>query len=144
MAPSLELDRLKRFSEIVAQALPLVDAPSLAIRSELLRAIAGTTTLRGARMLVSDLLEWTQDLTGPALAELDQSLAAFALPTLTLMRSREDKQFASILGRGTILTEDEYRLVNTRLGDTASALSDTDRLLGERLLALFRTWRRPS
>jgi hypothetical protein len=139
MANSLELDRLKRFSEIVVNALPLPNEPGVAVRIQLLEAIGQTTSVKAARLLVSDLLEWTQDLAGDALLSLDRALAEQTLPTLSLMRSRQDADLAAVLRRGRISTDDEYRLVHSRLADVASVLSDADRALGERLLADFAT-----
>lgn len=139
MAHSLELERLKRFSEIVVNALPLPGDAGVSARAELLDAIARTTSAKAARMLVSDLLEWTQDLAGDDLLSLDRALAAQTLPTLSLMRSRQDAEFGAILRRGTITTDDEYRMVHARLSDVASPLSESDRMLGEKLLTEYAT-----
>ena len=139
MAHSLELERLKRFSEIVVNALPLPGDAGVSARAELLDAITRTTSANAARMLVSDLLEWTQDLAGNDLLSLDQALAAQTLPTLSLMRSRQDADLAAVLRRGRITTDEEYRLVHARLADVASTLSESDRLLGERLLNEYAT-----
>jgi hypothetical protein len=137
MKRSAELVRLKRFCEIVAAALPSSGEAGEQMRVELLRAIATITSMKAARTIVSDLLEWTQDLAGNELFVLDQSLAAQALPTLSLMRSREDAQLAAILQSGFIASEDEYRLVSSRLADTAGPLSDADRALANQLVAAF-------
>ena len=137
MKRSPELDRLKRFSEIVASALPLAGDAGDTIRSDLLHVIATVTSIKAARTLVSDLLEWTQDLAGNELLVLDRSLAAQALPTLSLMRTREDAHFIAVLQRGLIANEEEYNLVSSRLIDTASSLSDADRTLADQLLADF-------
>lgn len=139
MASASELERLRSFCDIVVGALPVGGDRELAIRAELLLAIRGASSLKAARTIASDLLEWTQDLSGQALADLDQSLAERGLPTLSLMRSRADAWLAQIFQRGRIASHDEYRLVNARLADTASSLSDGDRALGEQLLADFIT-----
>jgi hypothetical protein len=137
MKPTSELERLKRFSETVVNALPLSDEVGTALRSQLLLGIAEATSLRAVRTLVSDLLEWTQDLSRDDLSSLDRTLAAQSLPTLSLMRSREDKQLAGILQRGLVSNEDECRLVSARLADTAGGLSESDRALAEQLVADF-------
>ena len=137
MKRSPELERLKRFCEIVATALPSSGEGGEQMRVELLRAIATVTSMKAARTIVSDLLEWTQDLAGNELFVLDQSLAAQTLPTLSLMRSREDAQLTAILQRGFIANEDEYRLLTSRLADTAGSLLDADRALANQLLAAF-------
>lgn len=130
-----ELQRLKRFCEVVVRALPLPGSAGAAAHSELSQAITAITSVKAARTLVSDLLEWTQDLSGQDLVTLDQSLAVENLPTLTLMRTREDAGFTTILKRGRIADDDEFRLVNARLADTALSLSDADRALADSLLA---------
>jgi hypothetical protein len=139
MARSLELERLKRFSEIVVKALPLPGEAGVSARAELLDAIERTTSAKAARALVSDLLEWTQDLAGNDLLSIDQALAAQTLPTLSLMRSRQDADLAAVLRRASITTDEEYRLVHARLADVASSLPESDRALGEKLLADFAT-----
>jgi len=88
-------------------------------------------------MLLRDLVEWSQDLHGPQLAALDAALAAASLPTLSLVRSKENAELAAILKRGTIADEVECRLVTARLADTASNLSQVDRALADQLLAGF-------
>jgi hypothetical protein len=113
------------------------DQRVLRMRAEAFRAIDGTTSLRGIGQVVADLLEWSQDLRGTALNELDAKLNGLALPSLTLMRARANKQLADIIVRGFIRDEDEYRLVSSRLSDTASDLSESDRALAGRLLATF-------
>jgi hypothetical protein len=130
-----ELQRLKRFGEIVASAMPFPGSAGASTHSELLRAITTISSVKAARTLVSDLLEWTQDLSGQDLVTLDQSLAAESLPTLTLMRSREHVRFTAILKRGRIDDDEEFQLVSARLADTASSLSDSDRALADSLLA---------
>jgi len=82
-------------------------------------------------MLLRDLIEWSQGLHGSQLAALDAALAAASLPTLSLVRSKEDADLAAILERGTIADEDECRLVIARLADTASILSQADRALAD-------------
>jgi hypothetical protein len=93
------------------------------------------------RQVVSDLLEWSQDLKGAPLDELDAKLNAKALPTLTLMRARANKQFADILVRGCIRDEEEYRILSGRISDVDSDLTETDRALADRLLAEFESRR---
>jgi hypothetical protein len=86
-------------------------------------------------MLVRDLTEWSQDLAGKALDQLNHCLATENLPTLSLLRSREDNAFCRILERNEIRTEDEYRLVNARVSNASSALPTPDREMAEHLLA---------
>jgi hypothetical protein len=138
MARTYELDRLKRFSELVVVSMPNAAGPLASLQTDLLTAIAQIDSLKSARTVVRDLLEWTQDVGGPALAELDHRLAEAGLPTLSLMRSSENSQFIAILKRGSIDSEEEYRLVDLRLLDTASSLSDSDRRLADRLLNAFK------
>ena len=129
--------RMKRFCETLAGTVLGPAASADPTRLELFRAIADVKSMSAARMVVQDLLEWSQDLHGRELADLDERLAADSLPTLSLMRSRQDAQFGKILQRGFVSTEGEYQLLSARLADTDSPLSSADRSLAERLLAAF-------
>jgi hypothetical protein len=132
-----ELVRLQRFCEMVAGTLLAAAPPADPSRAELLSVIANLKSRSAARTLVRDLLEWSQDIRDKDLVELDQRLGAQALPSLSLMRSREDGDFAGILQRGFVSTEGEYQLVNARLADTAAPITSADRALAESLLAAF-------
>jgi hypothetical protein len=134
--PKVDLDRMKRFCEVLAQTL--LASPDDPDRTELLNAIASARSMRQARMLVRDFLEWSQDIRGEQLSDLDGSLGAAGLPTLSLMRAKEDAALARILVRGRILTEEEFQLVNARVADTASTLEPGDRRLAEHLVSAFR------
>ena len=132
-----ELDRLKGFCQSVVEAMLPQQESGASLRDEMTAAIVGCRSVRGARLLVRDLVEWSQDLRGPGLAQLDAALAAASLPTLSLVRSKESAELAGILTRGIIANEDECRFVIARLADTASNLSETDRELADQLLARF-------
>ena len=138
MARTDELARLKGFCErVVAVLLPADDAGA-ALRNEMTSAISGCKTLQGARMLVRDLLEWSQDLHGTQLTELESALASAGLPTLTLMRSKENAELADILKRGVVANEDECRLLVSSLADTETTLRPADQALADRLLQQYR------
>jgi len=137
MARPDEIVRLKGFCQCVVEfILPQQDSGG-SLRDEMTLAIAGCQSVRAARMLLRDLVEWSQDLHGPQLDALDAALAAASLPTLSLVRSKENAELAAILKRGTIADEDECRLVIARLADSASNLSQADRALADQLLAGF-------
>jgi len=87
-----------------------------------------------AAMLVADVLEWNQDLDGEDLTALDEHLANRGLPTFTLVRRRQDREFANVLARGTIASDDEWRLLNARLSDLDGPLSENDQALANRML----------
>lgn len=134
-----ELGRLKAFCSLVANCM--FDSNDAAFHAKLVRVIDGVTSVSGMRQVVADLLEWSQDLGGARLAELDARLSAKTLPTLALMRARADRQLVAIFVRGCISDEDEYRLVVARSADMASDLSEADRALAGRLLAAFEAKR---
>ena len=67
--------------------------------------------------MVSDLLEMSQDFKGAKLASLNQILSSKKLPTLTFMRSKQSRLVLSILNRGVIKTDDEFRLLNCYLDE---------------------------
>jgi hypothetical protein len=136
-----ELDRLRRFARLLVESVPGM-SPTDQFRAEVIGAIAGATSLRQGRSVVRDLLEWTQDVGGAALAEVDGRLSAEGLPSLSLMRSRHAGAVARILTRGVLQSEDDYRTVAASLADTASPLSSADRALAEQLAAAFEASRR--
>ena len=119
MSVSREITRLVSFCEVLVGAMPLTDEHGRGMHAELLRVIRGALSLKGARVLASDLMEWMQDVSGQDLLDLDRSLAREGLPTLSLMRSREDARLAKILQRGHIASEEEHMRVSSRLADTA-------------------------
>jgi hypothetical protein len=135
-ADSKELTQLKAFCICVIDFL--MGKHGLADRDGYVRAIDRTTSLRGIRTVVSDVLEWAQDVNGDSLAELDARLSASTLPTLTLMRARGDSRLAAILARGRVTSADEYRFIHALLADVESKLPRGDRALAEGMLASFQ------
>jgi ribosomal protein L29 len=135
-----ELERLKRFALTVADfILGLApESPIAGLRSQVAGPLEAARSLRGVREAARDMVEWAQDLTAEQLQALDAQLSAHGLPTLSLMRRARGREIARILTRGTIESEDEFRLLNGAVSDSDGLLPE-DRALAERLLGDFQS-----
>jgi hypothetical protein len=84
-----------------------------------------TSALRGIRQAATDMVEATQDFEGASLGELESRLAAAGAPSLACMRDRRVQQVFKLLQQGEIRTDDEARLLQTVLSDTADRILDS-------------------
>jgi hypothetical protein len=85
-----------------------------------------------------DLLEMTQDLSGPMLERIDAHLRDRGAPTLTAMRLGHERYLARLLRRGRIERTEEYRALMSRLNDVADAgLQGEDRTIASRMVSEF-------
>jgi hypothetical protein len=102
----------------------------------LLYILAG---ISGVRMAAADMVEWCQDIEGEALANLDATLNAAQLPTLTAMRDAQYREAVSILARDAVRTEADWHVLNRLVVNVAdSPLSPSERDRAERLLLEYR------
>ena len=95
--------------------------------------------LKGLRMVSTDLVEWTQDLAVDQRASLDQLLVSRFGRGLVREAEQNQRRLSRILRRGTIETEDEFRLLSSR----ADEIHADDSKAGElerinRLLVAFQ------
>jgi hypothetical protein len=74
------------------------------------------------RTVASDLMESLEDLQGPALKSLDEDLEKAGLPTLSSMRTGEQKKIQRILAAGSLRNENDYRLLVAHLSNQTSDL----------------------
>ena len=138
-----EFRTLKRFFDLLSpRMLPLElvtrDTDPVLIL-ERMAAAAPARALKGLREAVRDLLEMTQDLRGPELAELDQFLSSNGAPTITQLRAVRVRALFKIQDTGIVRTEEDYRLLQTALSDMSSELLTPEtRALGESLLAAYQ------
>jgi hypothetical protein len=70
------------------------------------------------------MVEMTKDLDSAAIGVLEARLAAEGAPSLTSMRDRQRLTVFQILHRGKIRTDDEWRLLNSIVADTADQMLD--------------------
>jgi hypothetical protein len=91
------------------------------------------------RMAVRDVVEWSEDLRGEPLAQLDAQLLAQGLPTLSAMRSTTYRKAIEILARGKIRNEREWHVLNGLITNTADlTLTATERDQADRLVHEYR------
>lgn len=94
---------------------------------------------RDIEVVVGDLLEWARSLAPTDVATVDSLLAGRDLPTLSRMLSVEDIRFRGIIARGKVRNDDEYRLLDARLGDmTPNGPTTLEREMAGRLLATYK------
>jgi hypothetical protein len=80
-------EQLRGFIITVARYLLSGKPESAAMLRSLEEPVMATSSLRGLQEATRDMLEWSQDLQGEQLAELDRQLSAAGLPTLSEMRA---------------------------------------------------------
>ena len=95
-----------------------------------------SAALKGIRQAAADVVEMFQDVQGDDLVALEQRFAAAGAPSLAAMRSRRVADIFRVLNRAEIRTDDEWRLVNAVVSDTADRILDEpSRAIAHRLLA---------
>ena len=109
------------------------------IFEQYLSAVNKPLSSRQMSMVISDLVEWMQDVSGEELSVLDGQLSEEGLPTLSLMRDRKDRVFGTILSQGNITSDDEYRIIAARLSDMGKPLPESDRALANRIIEQYES-----
>jgi hypothetical protein len=108
---------------------------------EFLTALGPPLSSRQASVVVADLVEWTQYIAGDELSALNECLANNGLPTLTLMRRRQDRKLGALISSGEITSDDDYRLLEARLSDMGDPLPESDRAIANRMLLQYEAKR---
>ena len=86
------------------------------------------------------MVEMCEDLAADQVAALDARLAGDGLPTLSEMRDRRYRSLLTVLSRGRIESDDEFRLVNSFVSDVDSPhLSEPTRAKASRLLGAYES-----
>ena len=94
-----------------------------------------STALKGLRQAAADVVEMYQDIKDDDLAALEQRFAAAGAPSLAAMRARRVVDIFRILNRAAIRSDDEWRLLNAVVSDTADRILDeSNRAVAQRLL----------
>lgn len=129
-----EHEQLRGFSLVV------LDQLGSPFSEESLAPIRTTKSLRGLREAARDMVEMCEDLAANQVAALDARLARDGLPTLSEMRDRRYRNLLTVLSRGRIESDDEFRLVNSFVSDVDSPhLSGPARAKANALLGAYES-----
>ena len=86
------------------------------------------------------MVEMCEALAANQVAALDDRLARDGLPTLSQMRDRRYRSLLTVLSRGRIESDDEFRLVNGFVSDVDSPhLSGAARAKANALLGAYQS-----
>ena len=131
-----EHEQLRGFS------LAVLDQLGVSFSEESLEPIRSSRSLRGLREAARNMVEMCEDLAAEQAAALDARLARDGLPTLSQMRNRRYRRLLTVLSRGRIESDDEFRLVNGFVSDVDSPyLSDPARAKANALLGAYESKR---
>jgi hypothetical protein len=127
-----EHEQLRGFSLTVLEQL------GVSFSEDSLAPIRTTRSLRGLREAAHDMVEMCEDLAADQVSALDARLARDGLPTLSEMRDRRYRSLLTVLSRGRIESDDEFRLVNSCVSDVESThLSGSTRAKASELLGAY-------
>ena len=135
---NIEKEILRDISIEIAEAINALSDGSTQATKEVIPIVQKLNNLDKLRIVLSDLLEWSQDIEGTELHRLDQRLISKGLPSLTNMRDSQFRKLCQILYRGKIKDKSEYSFLLSYLNDTTNtALSDNDIDKANKLLMSF-------
>lgn len=120
-----ELNRLKEFCVEVLEYINRTEREEIPFMKDMVKVVSSFNNKRDINSTVSEVIEMSQDYTGEKLELLNETLEAKNLPSLTLMRSKESRLVLSIIQRGAIKTDDEFRLLNSYLNEASTKKSNS-------------------
>ncbi|WP_163131043.1 hypothetical protein [Agarivorans sp. Alg241-V36] len=120
-----ELNRLKEFCVEVLEYINRTEHEEIPFLKDMIKVVSSFKNKRDINSTVSEVIEMSQDYTGEKLELLNETLEAKNLPSLTFMRSKESRLVLSIVQRGAIKTDDEFRLLNSYLNETSTKKSSS-------------------
>ena len=85
--PTRPPEQLRGFIITVARYLLSEKPESTTMLRSIEESVTASPSSRGLNEAARDMLEWSQDIHGEQLAELDNQLSAAGLPTLSEMRA---------------------------------------------------------
>ena len=115
-----ELNRLKEFCVEVLEYINQTEREEIPFMKDMIKVVSSFKSKRDINSTVSEVIEMSQDYTGEKLDLLNETLEAKSLPSLTFMRSKESRLVLSIIQRGAIKTDDEFRLLSSFLNETST------------------------
>jgi len=122
---SSEKEKLKWFCVELLTFINQTEPEEISFISSMIKIAEKTNNKVGINSLVSDLLEMSEDFKGEKLDTLNEILQSKKLPTLTYMRAKKSRLVLSIISRGAIKTDDEFRLLNSFLDDAIGKNTDS-------------------
>lgn len=121
---SSEKEKLKGFCIELLRFIDQTEPEEISFINDMIKIAEIINTKADISSLVSDLLEMSEDFKGARLESLNEILRLKDLPTLTFMRAKKSSLVLSILNRGAIKTDDEFRLLNSFIGEAINNSSD--------------------
>ena len=92
-----------------------------------------SSLLSGAKEAANDMIQMSVDMTADQVRRLDEALRADGVPTLSEMRMRYWRRYRSVLARGRIRSDLEFRMVAGVLADVEAKIPTEERDLLEKL-----------
>src|SRR5690349_6840476 len=136
--PNREYVELKEFLSFYADAyLDVVDLPPEMRPLAKLAALekkSAKAALSGLRQAINDCIEMSFHLGSDEVTKLDEQLRKRGIVTLSELRRRYSRKYATIVKRGRIKSDTEYYLIRNVLSDPTSKTTDERELL-ENLIA---------
>ena len=109
-----EVDRLRRWCFVVLDTM--VDMHGdLAVFGTARQSVERCKTIRDLRTAARDFLEWAKGLPPRERARIDRELRRVFAKGLDAEVANEDSGLERVVGRGRIVNEREYRLVQARI-----------------------------
>lgn len=112
-----EKEKIRNFSIEMIKAIDSISKGLLQSKDEMISTIEKCNNLSQLRIVLQDMLEWTQDIKEAELEEIDTNLASMGLPSLSLMRNKNYKKLIKIFSKNKISNNSEYNLVTAYLND---------------------------
>jgi hypothetical protein len=107
---------------------------------EILEKKSKKTALKGLRQAINDCIEMSFYIDLEEVIKLDQQLRDRGVITLSELRRRYSKKYASIVKRGLINNETEYYLIRNVLGDSTTKTTYECEVLKTLIANYERTW----
>jgi hypothetical protein len=112
-----DLNQLKEFCIEVLQYINQTEPEEISFINDYIKIVTTLKSKTDINSTVSEIVEMSQDYKGSKLDALDEILRSKNLPPLTFMRAKKSRLILSIIDRGAIETDDEFRLLNSYLDD---------------------------
>jgi hypothetical protein len=130
-----EKEKIRNLSIEIIEAFDSISNSPIQHKNEMISSIERCNNLSQLKMALSDMLEWTRDIKGAELEEVNTILASKGLPSLSLIRNKEHKKLIDILSKSKISNDSEYNLVMAYLNDiNNSFLSKGEKSTANKLL----------
>jgi len=120
-----DLNILKEFCITVLTYINETEREQIPFMNDFIRIVSSLKSKRDINNTVSEVLEMSQDYSGAKLESLDKILQSKNLPSLTFMRVKASRLVLSIIQRGVIESDDEFRLLNSYLDDAIGKNADS-------------------